>query len=264
MNKNKKIIAGIAAFAVVAFIIWWVTKPAKDDCKYSRSLEAADGWAAPFLNGGFQDVTHLPNYYKCDAPQRGDLVYYEMGNPPRPYYRILVAQSGDAVQLVPDLDMRGWNIIVNDEMYMEGEKPYRLGLFDRDPVLALYMPNRQKTLTDGDIIVLGSVSPGFNDSGVFGMFHITTLQGIVKLKGDHKSAYEAWKTQAFSKEAAEAYFENYAKNKTAFDKEQARYYRAREAQVRARKGLPPVATAPMAVTPMPMPMPMQVPKSNRK
>jgi hypothetical protein len=47
-----------------------------------------------------------------------------------------------------------------------------------------------RTLGQNEVVVMGMGSPGFNDSGLFGIMSAASMQGIVVLPDDDKKEYE--------------------------------------------------------------------------
>lgn len=216
MNKLQlKILGGVFIVAVIGVILWLSSRPTKDSCEYSESIEANDRFFAPYLSDS-TEVQWYPNHYNCTKPQKGDLVWYVLGNPPQNYFRIIVAAEGDEVQLVPDRDSRGWNLLVNGQMLMANDMPYFFGVPKKQTTLAIYLKNGIKTLGPKEIIMFSSNPPGFNDSGIFGMYNIDSMKGKIVLPKEKNKMFSEYVARMYSEEVAKAYFENPPKdlNKT--------------------------------------------------
>lgn len=178
MKNNKNLIIG--AVVVVALVVggYFLLRPGKDSCEYYETFNYADSYLSPWV-GDMTKLKIYPNYYKCNAPQKGDIVYYEHGQAGAGYLRIIRAVPGDRVKLQPDADKRGWNLIVNDSVLMHDDKPYYFGLHGVNPVLNLYIRNAEKIMGANELILFSSNPPGFNDSGLFGLYSVSSIRGKV-------------------------------------------------------------------------------------
>lgn len=193
-QKNKKTFRTVSLViivgAIAAAIFYFVTQPGKDSCEYYvREEITADSFMGPIISETFKAKVY-PNWYKCHSPQRGDIIRYGLGNPPDQYTRILAAVGGDTIQIRPDPLKRGWNLIVNGEVYHSGTTPYPFGVDRLRPTLGLYLDKSGKrTLSEKEIVILALAGPGYNDSGLFGLFE-TGFARKVELPEDKQKALD--------------------------------------------------------------------------
>ena len=118
------------------------------------------------------------NWYGCNPLERGALVYYRFSTTLPPIVRFLRAVPGDKFEVVRDKERDAWNLKVNGELVMDetGEKPYFFGA--KPPAtLSLYEKQSKGILANGDVILLAAVSPGQNDSGIFGVANVADILG---------------------------------------------------------------------------------------
>lgn len=193
-QKSKKTFKAvgfvIVAGVIAAAIFYFVTQPGKNSCEYYVKEEiSGDSFMGPILSEAFKAKVY-PNWYKCHKPQRGDIIRYGLGNPPDQYTRILAAVGGDTIQIRPDPLKRGWNLIVNGEVYHSGSTPYPFGVDRLRPTLGLYLDkNGKRTLGEKEIVILAMAGPGYNDSGLFGLFE-TSFARKVELPEEKQKALD--------------------------------------------------------------------------
>jgi hypothetical protein len=198
MKKQSTILA-IAALALVLGLLYYFflrTKP--DECDYYvREDISSDAFMGPAFTKPFTAKVY-PNWYKCHELKRGDVVRYSMGNPAQDYTRILGAIEGDIIKVVPDPMKRGWNLLVNDEVQMSAGTPYVFGIQGVRNTISLYMdrPDGTRKMNPGEIILFAIAGPGFNDSGLFGLFEKGFIR-YVELPEEQKKIMDDLKATLF-------------------------------------------------------------------
>lgn len=209
MNLDRKKLIGIGiVLLLVITIIWFANRTPKDSCDYHEGLEVADQYMEPYLNTE-TDVDWYPNYYKCHPVQKGDIVVYTIGTSAEKYFRQAVAVGDDLIALFGDQNSRGWNLTVNGSMIMNNESPYFFGIYKVNPVINLYMKNAPRKLMADEVILLSTRPPGFNDSGLFGIF--TTRSGIkgkIVLPSNKQKEWETQFESLYSEEAGKDALKN--------------------------------------------------------
>ena len=185
MEKKKLYLIGAGAIVVILALVFLLL-PDKTKCDYSYSEELSDGQMVPIL-GSPTKVKIYPNWYNCNGAQKGELGIYFLGTPSQRYIRAIAAVKGDEVALQQDANGHGWNLIVNDELLMSGENPLWFGVPSIRPTLSLYVNAQGKRmLTDKEIVLNALLSPGYMDSGLFGLFDTATLKGRIILSEEHQ------------------------------------------------------------------------------
>lgn len=138
-----------------------------------------------FMSGVFEmgtQVNVLENYYDCNTPQNGDIVYYKFSENIAPAVRFVRGVPGDRYSLQEDKTKAGlWTISVNDEPIMAGAEKYYIES-NSVPPLKTYELSRHGLLQNDEYILLGNKSPSISDSSNFGLIKKKTLVGKVLLK----------------------------------------------------------------------------------
>lgn len=184
MNKIKLSLA-VAVVLLVVVGLYYALKPGKDSCEYVTELKYSD--AAVMGNILTPEVTYdwKPNHYRCNKPKKGELTAYQLGQNPEIYVRVVAAAAGDVISIMEDTNKRGYNLIVNGLRYGNPGGPFWFGVPGLRPTIALYLgADGTRTLGEGEIVVMGTGAPGFNDSGLFGIMSVKSMQGIVILPSE--------------------------------------------------------------------------------
>jgi hypothetical protein len=121
----------------------------------------------------------LLGWYNCHAVEEGDLVLFSYDRNAEPIVRIVRGVEGDRFRVVPDLQRRAWNLIVNGKAVMYQDKPYFFGA-ETPPTLSLFEKNHPKGLLPGEVILLSSLPPGNLDSGFLGILGTRDILGKVE------------------------------------------------------------------------------------
>jgi hypothetical protein len=85
---------------------------------------------------------------------------------------------GDSFKLVKAANNNSWNIEINGELYMAGDKPYHFGSAS-PPALKLYQDSRDGRLDQGSVLLFSRVPPGDQDSGTLGVISVEDIVGVV-------------------------------------------------------------------------------------
>lgn len=139
----------------------------------------------PYMRGVLevgQKFKVIMNYYDCNEPKRGDLVFYQLHHSMDPVVKIVRGVPGDKFSLSRDKLHGGWNLEVNgDKVYsaVDKKEAYFFGA-STPPPLALYEKSHKGKIGPGNILLLSSWPPGDIDSGLFGMFSLTDVVGKVE------------------------------------------------------------------------------------
>lgn len=182
--KQKFLVIGGVALVVVALGVFVLKKrkpPVQFGCvEETREVEITDPrFMVGILEGG-KTYEALIGYYKCNPPQKGDIVLYQFSQTMDPVVKIVRAVEGDRFELVEDKDHGAWNLEVNGDAvtYLEGK--YFFGSRNK-PTLSLYEKTRNNIVGANEVILLSNVPPGMDDSGVFGMVHVNDVIGKIKM-----------------------------------------------------------------------------------
>jgi len=134
-----------------------------------------------------QDVKVRMNWYQCNPAEKGDIVLYRYSTEFDPVFKIVRAVEGDEFAVTKDKKWGAWNITINGDMLMDDSKePHYFGAA-APTVLSLYEKGQKGVLRPGDVLVFSNVSPGQNDSGLYGVANISELIGKVE-SGDAPAA----------------------------------------------------------------------------
>jgi hypothetical protein len=185
-KQNVTIIIAAVAVLLISGILYYIFQPKTDACDYYAKEEITpDPFMHPLINETFKAKVY-PNWYKCHAPQKGVVIRYSLGAPGQEYTRILGAAGGDKIKIIPDPLNRGWNMLVNDDVQVSGKDangndlPYVFGVNKVRTTLSLYMNAKDgsRTLGDEEVVMLALSGPGFNDSGLFGLFEKSFVRKV--------------------------------------------------------------------------------------
>lgn len=181
------ILSGIVVL-VVLIGAYFLLRPGRDSCEYKTSLEYSDAAVMGQVLRPGVSYDWRPNHYHCQKPQKGDLTVYQLGQNPERYVRVIAAAEGDVISIVNDPRKQGYNLLVNGLRYGSPAGPFWFGITGVRPTIALYLgADGTRTLGAGEVIVMGLGSPGFNDSGLFGVMSASSMQGIVTLPSEEKA-----------------------------------------------------------------------------
>lgn len=185
--NNSKIALIVVAIVLVAGGLFWLSRPSKDSCEYVGEIKYADVPVMGQLMKADESYDLYPNHYRCQNPKKGELAAYTLGQNPEVYVRVVAAAEGDVISVKRDPVTKAYNLLVNGLVYSSSDSPYWFGVPDVRPTLALYLgADGTRTLGPRELVLLGTGSPGFNDSGLFGLMHADSLKGLVKLEGEEK------------------------------------------------------------------------------
>ncbi len=129
-----------------------------------------------------------PSWYKTHPILRGDIVLYRYSSNQKPVLKIVQAVSGDKFHLVKAAKLSNWNIEINGSLLQENcvaaseRDTCPLYFFggSKPPTLSLYEKSHRGILGEDEVILFSSVSPGFQDSGVFGLINVGDILGRVR------------------------------------------------------------------------------------
>ncbi len=201
MDANrKKLIVGALLLIVMAIGYWYFTRIPKDSCEYYETLKINDAAMAPFLSPEVE-VKWYPNHYNCSPVVKGDLVLYQLGEPAQKLIRIAAAVGGDEISLYGDRKKRGWNLTVNENMFMAGEFPYAFGIPNVNPVMNLYLMKGMKKLNPDELILFATIPPGYNDSGLYGIFSTrAAIKGRILLPNKLEGSWKDYQSKMYSED----------------------------------------------------------------
>lgn len=189
MNKKVVISVVVGALILVGVLAWLKLSPVKKkthtrvvgECEVQvETITMPDATMTGIFAQG-QELTLERGYYACNSPVPGDTVFYRYSEARNPVIKRVVAVEGDEFRVVQDESGRGWNLQVNGELVMAGEKPYYFG-GQAPPTLSLYEKPRNNVLKKGELILFSTQPPGREDSGIFGLVAVSDLLGKVKAK----------------------------------------------------------------------------------
>jgi hypothetical protein len=146
----------------------------------------------PYMRGVIepgQKFKVITNYYDCNPPKDGDMVFYQMHKSMEPVVKFIRGKEGDKFTLTKDKKYNAWNLEVNGEKVysaVDKSQAYFFGAPSMPP-LGRYLANH-KVIGRGDVILLSSWPPGDTDSGTFGMFNLVDVVGKVELIEGQKAA----------------------------------------------------------------------------
>jgi len=127
-----------------------------------------------------QEVKVIMNWYKCNPAEKGDIVLYRYSPEFDPVVKIVRAVEGDKFTVTKDKKWGAWNITINGDMLMDDSKePHYFGAA-APTVLSLFEKGQKGKLGPGEVLVFSNVSPGQNDSGLYGVANISELIGKVE------------------------------------------------------------------------------------
>jgi len=125
------------------------------------------------------------NYDKCQPYQPGDLVVYHPGNSPEPIVRWLRAVGGDEFEAVYHRNSHNWNIRINGDWLEYKDGKYSFGS-DSKPLILLYQEDHNGKLVDNDILLFAEHSPGYGDSGQYGVLSSKDIIGKIIIPEESK------------------------------------------------------------------------------
>lgn len=184
------IIIAVAIFALGLIIIGYFlyTKRAKSptakvqtniSCVKKTALKLVED---EYMSGVFEvgtQVNVLENFYSCNTPQRGDIVYYKFSEHIPPVVRFVRGIPGDNYQLKEDKNKKGrWTISINGKQINSGDEAYYIES-NSVPPLKTYELSRHGLLRDDEYILLGNKSPSASDSSNLGLINKSALVGKV-------------------------------------------------------------------------------------
>ncbi len=143
------------------------------------TAEMQDAYMHGLIEAG-EEFQVVLNWYACHPVEIGDLVYYKLANDLPPVVKVVRARGGDHFKITKDKHRQAWNLEVNGDLVMAGEKPYFFGSAGK-PTLSLYEKPREGVLGPSELIVLSNLPPGQNDSGILGLTEVDSVLGKVQL-----------------------------------------------------------------------------------
>jgi hypothetical protein len=148
------------------------------ECVQERTtVTIDDDHMVPILDKG-QSVQVLQNYYQCNRPARGQLVWYRFSPNIPPVVRVLAGIPGDRFE-VKKISGHRWGLKINDVTYqsLSGED-YFIDIGTIPPLHTLEI-SRGGLLKDNEFIVLSAKPPGLSDSSNLGAVRGAQLAGRV-------------------------------------------------------------------------------------
>jgi type IV secretory pathway protease TraF len=168
--------AGYLAFRLTRHQV--VSEPGEKACDGEvEEFVMQDHWLSGVLERG-QEYTALSDWRGCHKLMRGELVLYRVSKSHDPVVKIVAGAPGDSFKLKKAANNNSWNIEINGELLMSGDKPYHFGSAN-PPALKLYQDSRDGRLDQSSVLLFSRVPPGDQDSGTLGVISIEDIVGVV-------------------------------------------------------------------------------------
>ena len=193
MKKSHKILVILLSLAFIVSAVWLLIE-------WDNSGRMQDDHLRGVLEKGSRYKVDR-DWYKTHPIARGDLVLYRYSSNKKPVVKIAAAVPGDSFHLVANKQMKNWNIEINDTILREvctgnaEDDSCPLYFFGgkAPPTLSLYEKSHHGMLSENEVILFSSVSPGYQDSGVFGLVNAQDILGKVELPSNETSTASAAK-----------------------------------------------------------------------
>ncbi len=181
--KTHHIVIAVSGCVLLVFFGWWLLKRdggglTSTDCIEGRQTFVQGNESMKGLIEVNQEVEAEMGYYKCNAPNRGDVVVYRFSASLDPVLRRVVAVADVKFELEKAEEQKCWVLLVNGEEVRGADRDFVFG-GEMPPTLSLYIQERNGVLREGELIVFANLPPGREDSTLFGIVAQQDILGKV-------------------------------------------------------------------------------------